>query len=1054
MVIVAAIAGMGYQYFLAANIKTELYPNGNTKSVTNMIGQTPQGVATIYFDSSVRQKSAIYNYVDGQKQGLSTTYHGGGRKKSEVKYKDDKKNSVESQFSTAGRKIAETNYVSGVEGNTTKWSYHSNSTKSSEREFLKGVQINAEKTWHSNGKDKSLVSYVDGKRHGLEVSWHDNTQKASEINHMAGIRDGSAISWDAVGNKISEGDYKNGKINKNTVWTFHENKVMASMALMVAGVKEGSFQAWHSNGNKSDLVNYKEDNMDGQRTQWHQNNIKAELSNYVAGKLDGEVNRWDEQENLIEKANYLLGVKGNSVTNIYATSGNLLEKKLYENDILNGQTSIWFETGERSKEINYLNGEIDGQNNAWNIDGNFILKSNYINGERGEVTESTYYKDGNLSSETNFINKSKEGLETKWYRVGQKESETNYKNNKKDGNLEKWHKNGQKSSKAIYINGRVDGISTYWHPNGVVSDEYVYSHGKLSGLATSYTDKGVMRYQNEYDPKTFIKIMHVTYEDGKKHGLAMEKYPNGNRKSNEEYVNGDNINTAIWYQGDGETIKKIVQYQHKKKQFEKTVSTTTEGAELVEISAYIDNNTKSFSMKMVDGALDGEKIDYFANGTLMSVLNFKDGELSGDFLSYHANGNLQVKGQYVAGVKVGLFQEYYSANQKLSEITYNESGELHGTIKYWRKDGSLTQTLLFESGYLNNEGSESKIYLSAPSGSTKEIEKDNKGMLTRIYHHRNKKRVGSDIYIGESGLKTSESNFNDKFSTNSSGSNYSLDGTTTLWYENGMKSYEGSFRSIKVPKTQYNHNAYYYPKMHVTRFSNPIGEHTWYRKDGSIEKILNYKAMKLNGLKTIFNESGLRKIVLNYKPKSAFNDSGSNYSLDGTTIKWHDNGIKSYEGSFRSIKVPKTQYNHNAYYYPKMHVTRFSNPIGEHTWYRKDGSIEKILNYKAMKLNGLKTIFNESGLRKIVLNYKPKSAFNDSGSNYSLDGTTIKWHDNGIKSYEGSFRSIKVPKTQYNNNAYYYPKSEIGRFSNPVGEHTWWQKNGSLKDKKDYKKGK
>jgi antitoxin component YwqK of YwqJK toxin-antitoxin module len=242
--------------------------------------------------------------------------------------------------------------------------------------------------------------------------------------------------------------------------------------------------------------------------------------------------------------------------------------------------------------------------------------------------------------------------------------------------------------------------------------------------------------------------------------------------------------------------------------------------------------------------------------------------------------------------------------------------------------------------------------------------------------------------------------------------------------------------------------------MHVTRFSNPIGEHTWYRKDGSIEKILNYKAMKLNGLKTIFNESGLRKIVLNYKPKSAFNDSGSNYSLDGTTIKWHDNGIKSYEGSFRSIKVPKTQYNHDAYYYPRSKIDRFSNRSGKSIWFNEAGTASEVQNYVKNKLVGLRTKFLDNGRKKIELNYKPKSAFNDSGSNYSLDGTTIKWHDNGIKSYEGSFRSIKVPETRYNHDAYYYPKSKIDRFSNPVGEHTWWQKNGSLKDKKDYKKGK
>jgi hypothetical protein len=53
-----------------------------------------------------------------------------------------------------------------------------------------------------------------------------------------------------------------------------------------------------------------------------------------------------------------------------------------------------------------------------------------------------------------------------------------------------------------------------------------------------------------------------------------------------------------------------------------------------------------------------------------------------------------------------------------------------------------------------------------------------------------------------------------------------------------------------------------------------------------------------------------------------------------------------------------------------------------------------------------------------------------------------------MKEYEGSYR------TKSERDGITYPTYPLWQNSNPIGEHTWWQKNGSLKDKKDYKKGK
>jgi antitoxin component YwqK of YwqJK toxin-antitoxin module len=425
----------------------------------------------------------------------------------------------------------------------------------------------------------------------------------------------------------------------------------------------------------------------------------------------------------------------------------------------------------------------------------------------------------------------------------------------------------------------------------------------------------------------------------------------------------------------------------------------------------------------------------------MSVLNFKDGELSGDFLSYHANGNLQVKGQYVAGVKVGLFQEYYSANQKLSEITYNESGELHGTIKYWKSNGEITQILTMENGYLNEEKSESKIHEFAPYGAKRNITKYDNGQLRTVWYttvdnvsgyHDN--YVGSLTDIGEMGLKTNERSFSDKFPKNVPYSNYSLDGTSTLWYENGMKKYEGSYR------TKNKRDGAAYPATPLWSASNPVGEHIWYYKDGSIQQIQNYKDAKLDGKWTRFYETGIKQAIINYKSKFAKNVHNSNYSLDGTSTLWYESGIKEYEGSYR------TKNKRDGRIYPAYPLWQASNQAGKGTWFHKNGVINAIGHYKNNNGNGLRTIFHENGQKKAELTYR-HIGNNTSGQNYSLDGPSTLWYENGMKEYEGSYR------TKSERDGITYPAYPLWQNSNPVGKHTWWQKNGSLKDTKDYKKG-
>ena len=123
--------------------------------------------------------------------------------------------------------------------------------------------------------------------------------------------------------------------------------------------------------------------------------------------------------------------------------------------------------------------------------GNIIKK-------KSDGVEKTFYENGKLQSETNWLNGKREGLAKGWYDNEKLSFECNWQNDKAHGLSKDWYENGNEKSEYNYINGELNGKYLSWDING--------------NLHESFWEKGKELFKPNILP-SFMKNMKI-YEKG------------------------------------------------------------------------------------------------------------------------------------------------------------------------------------------------------------------------------------------------------------------------------------------------------------------------------------------------------------------------------------------------------------------------------------------------------------------------------------------------------------------------------------------------------------
>ena len=225
------------------------------------------------------------------------------------------------------------------------------------------------------------------------------------------------------------------------------------------------------------------------------------------------------------------------------------------------------------------------------------------------VVEKRYPKSGQLSVKGEIRNGERHGLWTYWYENGQIREKLEYEDGIIVGKWTKWHENGQMAKEAECL--QLDTLALTRKEHRKLSRRY--------GDGTSNVCARIGEWTEWYDNGRWESKRQ--YRNGRPHGRHVSWCPNGQPKSQTDYVDGGSV--VHFYPA----VNRRVEYR-------------SDAPE--EWAA----NSKRFSGYSIDCKRFGEWEEYYLNGQKAVEGEYHDGKRVGEWTLYHPNGQVATKGRF------------------------------------------------------------------------------------------------------------------------------------------------------------------------------------------------------------------------------------------------------------------------------------------------------------------------------------------------------------------------------------------------------------------------
>jgi antitoxin component YwqK of YwqJK toxin-antitoxin module len=386
-----------------------------------------------------------------------------------------------------------------------------------------------------------------------------------------------------------------------------------------------------------------------------------------------------------------------------------------------GTVITWHENGNVASRTNYSNGIQHGLTEQYNAAAQPTLVATYAFGEIVESTMTTYYADGTQQFEQVTLNGDEQVITSRqWYENGQLQSQTRYVDELPDGvpkTLDGVQKTfdelGNPTSEQNYSAGALDGPSYQWHAGTAqLSTQRNYTEGLLDGESRDWFADGQLQ--------------------------VLRNYLSGHLNGRGEAYNqsGQPLRVESWTLDQLRSLESWDYYDDGTLQSHSTSSIRF--GDLQELDAeqsvveYYDvqGRISSYS-ELAYGKYHGEVRSYH-DGVLMSRSQYQDGMLEGleqkylylDDTSDIRFGKLVSETLYSRGLRQGVSKEYDAASGLLVKEVHYQRDLLHGTYKEYktsiliyqgdytygardglhtsyRDDGTLQQTATYESDVLD-----------------------------------------------------------------------------------------------------------------------------------------------------------------------------------------------------------------------------------------------------------------------------------------------------------------------------------------------------------------
>jgi len=390
---------------------------------------------------------------------------------------------------------------------------------------------------NNNNNFKQLAHssyYINGNKHGQVKQWHQNGVLGQEVSYDNGKLHGLAIEYNSDGNKVSEVIYYYDKQHgKSKLW-YDSGVLKEERSHDDNGKLHGPHTEYHAQGSKVKELNWCHGKKHGSMTEWYDNGTLQQTGEYNNGYQHGIFIEYDTQGNKRLETHYLNGSEHGLKTHYYMDGDNKQQicKTINYHHGLQHELETHYHMNDNDDD------EDDDEDGECNKIG--MHTYNYNNGILTDI--KSYYTSGNKRSESEI--KLAPGAQyANWYDdTGRKQQTRDWKHNKLCSKYKKWYNNGQLKIQCNYKKGKLDGAYDEYHNNGQHKGCLSYHDGKLDGTCSAWYVGDGDQQQQQY--------LH-TYRLGKKHGMCINWYENGQMSREYHYDNNKKHGLCKGWYPDG-----------------------------------------------------------------------------------------------------------------------------------------------------------------------------------------------------------------------------------------------------------------------------------------------------------------------------------------------------------------------------------------------------------------------------------------------------------------------------------------------------------------------
>ena len=299
-----------------------------------------------------------------------------------------------------------------------------------------------------------------------------------------------------------------------------DKKALLAQGKIIDGFKEGSWVYYHE----------KFDDMEQLRPTEFESNIVS----YKKGILNGEYNYIQQNGMPFQNGAYKKGKKVGKWTTYNGYTGNISCEETFEDGVEVGLRLSYHSNGQlRSEYYPNKNYKPEITERSWYENGQINEVTHHKNG-KSDGKWQKFYENGNKDWEKNYKNKIEHGPMIFWHEDTQeKKSEANYVKGELSGNNILFWENGLKKQQGAFVNGKEDGTFTYYSPDNKDSSELTYENGKpMDGVSSKWWKNGQI-------------WVVTTWKDGLCQGITAW-HENGSLMREEVYDKGEKISAKGW----------------------------------------------------------------------------------------------------------------------------------------------------------------------------------------------------------------------------------------------------------------------------------------------------------------------------------------------------------------------------------------------------------------------------------------------------------------------------------------------------------------------------